>query len=280
MAASQSTATPKTDPNLTALTKQQGTPNDHKAGLAYEKIPKSNITNYSFASQVSFWGDKAKDGTQFKAPFDDRTLIKILTDAKIDKNAKILDAGCGYGRNLRVLDINGYKNIVGIDSAPDMIIKGKQELPHLADKLQLGQVNKTSLPDASVDVVVLFNVLTCNKDDSAQTAIIEEMQRVMKPGGFIYISDYLISQHPDMQEIYNNSKNAYNQYGVYEFQGGAVCRDSTPEWFNRLLKNFNVVWEKKNFDQLLGNKSTPFQVIARYNPTLEKEHIVNKGLSI
>ena len=50
----------------------------------------------------------------------------------VQKEAVILDYGCGYGRNSEILNLMGYRNIVGVDSSPEMIHRGRLMYPHLS----------------------------------------------------------------------------------------------------------------------------------------------------
>lgn len=39
-------------------------------------------------------------------------------------------------------------------------------------------------------MIILFAVLTCITEDEKQNALINEIKRVLKPGGIIYINDF------------------------------------------------------------------------------------------
>lgn len=44
---------------------------------------------------------------------EEKKFLKLMIPVK--KSARILDVGCGYGRNMRLLKRAGYKNVVGVD---------------------------------------------------------------------------------------------------------------------------------------------------------------------
>ena len=67
--------------------------------------------------------------------------------------------GCGYGRALGILNANGYRDLIGVDPAAAMITAARQALPSISFEV-LDDYRKTGLPDASVDAVLLFAVLT------------------------------------------------------------------------------------------------------------------------
>src|SRR5262245_63713721 len=87
---------------------------------------------------------------------------------------RILDYGCGYGRALGLLHANGYTNLMGVDPAPAMIDAARRLYPAIAFDILYG--NQTvDLPNASVDGVLLFTVLTCVPTNEGQRAILAEI---------------------------------------------------------------------------------------------------------
>ncbi len=53
-------------------------------------------------------------------PNEEKNLLKFISSLKLSPKQKILDIGCGYGRNLVLLSSKGYQ-VVGIDVNPDII---------------------------------------------------------------------------------------------------------------------------------------------------------------
>jgi ubiquinone/menaquinone biosynthesis C-methylase UbiE len=96
-----------------------------------------------------------------------------------DKNIKILDVGCGTGRNMLYLIENGYKNVVGIEYDEDLYIPMEKKYSDLnivngnAEDLHIFQ-------DESFDLVYCNHVL--EHLPSPQKAI-SEAWRVLKKGG-------------------------------------------------------------------------------------------------
>lgn len=214
-------------------------------------------------NQAAFWSKQAKNKVQFKVPFNLEKLAEFL--GPIGKNANILDIGCGYGRVLNILHDAGYNNINGIDFAEEMIKEGVGKYDHLKQKLHLvTDGSQSKFPDHSMDVVILFSVLTCNKDYDAQNRIIKEAERVLKPNGLLYLNDYYLSSESKFQEIYKKSVSVFGEIGVFGLSGGGICRHSKPEWFERLLSNFSLKWDNpKAFTSDNGSQS--FQFIGCYN---------------
>jgi SAM-dependent methyltransferase len=70
-------------------------------------------------NQVEYWDSVAKERT-FSHPLN-ASLFKSL----VHFNDHILDYGCGYGRTCNELFSLGFQNVVGIDSSPQMIERGR-----------------------------------------------------------------------------------------------------------------------------------------------------------
>ena len=96
--------------------------------------------------------------------------------------ARLLDAGCGTGANLVFLRDHGTP--FGLE----LFWRGLQ-FAHASGLRRLAQGSVTSLPfaDASVDVVLSFDVLYCLHEPDAAAAI-AEMHRVLKPGGAVIVN--------------------------------------------------------------------------------------------
>ena len=124
------------------------------------------------AEQRHFWFRGFK---RFVAP-----LIEEATAGRTA--AKLLDAGCGTGANLPFLQKFGVP--FGLEYFWRGLEFGRAR--HIPRLLQ-GSVTHLPFPNASMDVVLSFDVLYC-LDDAAEYAAIDEMFRVLKPGGSTVIN--------------------------------------------------------------------------------------------
>ena len=101
-----------------------------------------------------------------------------------DRNARILDGGCGTGNLGQILKFIGYGNLVGIDASDGMLAAARtkgcyQEL----HKLLLGA--KIDLPAESFDAVTAAGVLT---HGHAPPESLDGMLCVAKPGAMLIFS--------------------------------------------------------------------------------------------
>jgi SAM-dependent methyltransferase len=103
---------------------------------------------------------------------------------------RILDAGCGYGRNLVHLLHEGCE-IFAIDANPEGVehvqALAAQLAPNLpATNFSVSPVEKMPFPDAFADVVICNSVLHFARDDAHFLAMVSELWRVLRPGGMLF----------------------------------------------------------------------------------------------
>ena len=102
-------------------------------------------------NQKDYWDSVAQQKT-FTHPVDTDLLLNYA-----DKDAAIIDYGCGYGRVVSDLLKLGFTNIAGYDTSVELINPGANShllLHHIITPADL------PLNDGSVDCFLLFAVLT------------------------------------------------------------------------------------------------------------------------
>ena len=118
--------------------------------------------------QIDYW-----NGIGPAKPFAHPVNVELF-GRWVQPNARILDYGCGYGRALGILHSNGYKNLIGVDPAPAMIAAAREKFPAISFEVA-NDYRKLAFPEASVDAVLLFTVLTAVPSNDGQTAILSEI---------------------------------------------------------------------------------------------------------
>lgn len=184
-------------------------------------------------NQKDYWNNAA-ESKEFT------TKIQIAKFEKyVDKKAFVLDVGCGYGRTLNELHEAGFTNTLGIDFSEKMIKRGIKMFPEL--NLKVKKSAAIDLEANSVDAVILFAVLTCIVENKEQTYLIDEIKRILKPNGIIYINDFLLNEDERNIRRYEQFRNKYGSYGIFELQEGALLRHHEENWIKELLKDFNIL---------------------------------------
>jgi ubiquinone/menaquinone biosynthesis C-methylase UbiE len=127
--------------------------------------------------------------------------INILREVGIQPGFHVLDYGCGPGSYLiLVAELVGKTGkVYALDIHPLAV----QRVRDVASKKQLENVEtirsdcKTGLPDRSIDVVLLYDIL---HDLNDSNRVLGELYRVMKPHGVLSFSDH----HMRENEILSN----------------------------------------------------------------------------
>lgn len=104
----------------------------------------------------------------------------------LNKDAKILDVGCGTGITMEMLKKKGYTNIYGIEPSKELIGKSG-----LKTKIKVGTAQKINFPDNTFDCVYMAGVLHHLGNEEDIKECFKEIRRVLRPGGlFCYNEPY------------------------------------------------------------------------------------------
>ncbi len=103
---------------------------------------------------------------------------------------RVLDAGCGYGRNLVYLLREGCE-IFALDADREAVdhvrkLSASLETGLPAENFQVGVIEHIPFPDSLADVVLCNSVLHFARDEAHFKKMLAEMWRVLKPGGMLF----------------------------------------------------------------------------------------------
>jgi len=117
-------------------------------------------------------------------------LFDQILRGRIALGNRILDVGCGFGRNLVYLLKEGYE-IYAVDSDRRAIDAVRRLAAKLAPALtpenfRLEPIEEMSFPSGFADFVISSAVLHFARDDDHFQAMLRETWRVLKPGGLLF----------------------------------------------------------------------------------------------
>lgn len=122
-------------------------------------------------------------------PIDIYLFDQILR-RRIAPGDRIVDAGCGFGRNLVYLLREGYE-VCGVDADPDAVREVRDMAARLApalpaDNFRCEPVEQMTFPERSASVVISSAVLHFARDDAQFEAMLEGSWRVLASGGMFF----------------------------------------------------------------------------------------------
>ncbi len=108
----------------------------------------------------------------------------------ITAEMRVLDAGCGYGRNLVYLLREGC-DVFALDANAEGVAHvralARELSPHLSpENFRVGAIEAMDFPDAFADVVICNSVLHFARDEQHFLAMVSELWRVLRPGGILF----------------------------------------------------------------------------------------------
>ena len=117
-------------------------------------------------------------------------LYDQLLRGRITPGMRVLDAGCGAGRNLVYLLHAGYE-VFASDADPEAIARvqalAAARAPQLPrDNFRVEPIETMAWPDAFADVVISNAVLHFAADDRQFDAMVRRMWDVLTPGGLLF----------------------------------------------------------------------------------------------
>ena len=108
----------------------------------------------------------------------------------ITPDMRVLDAGCGYGRNLVYLLREGCEvfaldaNAEGVAHVRALAAELAPQLP--SENFRVEAIEAMDFPDAFADVVICSSVLHFARDEQHFLAMVSELWRVLRPGGMLF----------------------------------------------------------------------------------------------
>jgi SAM-dependent methyltransferase len=117
-------------------------------------------------------------------------LFDQLLRGRFDRRQRVLDAGCGAGRNLPFFLRHRFEvravdaDATAIRSVRQLAVSLHPALP--PNQIHCGPLDSLPWEDGSTDAVICSAVLHFARDEREFAAMLEEMWRVLAPGGLFF----------------------------------------------------------------------------------------------
>ena len=154
-------------------------------------------------------------------------LDQIMKD-RYESGSKILDAGCGEGRNLHWFLQQHFK-IFAVDENENCINNLRLANPGLPkNRFLVASVEKLNFKDNYFDHIISSAVLHFARNHKHFKDMLKEMVRVLKPGGTLFIR---MNTRRGMESIITENKT-----GVYDLPDGSERYLLTTEMLQEIMR--------------------------------------------
>ena len=128
--------------------------------------------------------------TRIADELKDKPLDRLLLDefaARVNGAGRVCDLGCGPGHVARYLHDRGV-DIFGLDLSPGMLEQARKLNPNI--EFRQGNMLALDAEDGAwAAIVAFYSIVHIPRADVPQA--LREMQRVLKPGGFLFLAFHL-----------------------------------------------------------------------------------------
>jgi SAM-dependent methyltransferase len=154
-------------------------------------------------------------------------LGRVIEDLSLPPQARVLDAGCGSGRNM--VELVRYGTVTGVELSPTSVALARARG---AGEVVEGSVMQMPFEPASFDLVVCLDVIEHLADD---LEALRELRRVVAPGGSLLITvpayQWLWSGH----DVVNHHHRRYTRRTLLAVAERAGWNSMRTTYFNSLL---------------------------------------------
>jgi len=157
-----------------------------------------------------------------------RTVLDgVIAGMGLPERTRILDAGCGSGRNM--VELARYGTVTGVElSQTSVALASARE----AGEVVAGSVLEMPFPDDSFDLAVSLDVIEHLEDD---LAALHELRRTVVPGGSLLVTvpayQWLWSSHDEI----NHHHRRYTRRSLQRVAEQAGWEQVRTTYFNSLL---------------------------------------------
>lgn len=156
-----------------------------------------------------------------------RVLRRVIDQIDLPPNARVLDAGCGSGRNM--VELARLGEVTGVELSPASVAVARER--GVGEVLE-GTVEDLPFPDDSFDFAVCLDVIE-HLDEDRPT--LRELRRVVRPGGWLLVT---VPAYPSLwssHDAINHHRRRYTRSTLLEAAAACGWEATRTTHFNALL---------------------------------------------
>jgi ubiquinone/menaquinone biosynthesis C-methylase UbiE len=192
-----------------------------------------------YKRQSDFWGRYFGERQELRGNLPSIAVVEAVPVFKERGVKKIIDIGCGIGKDSFFLEKQGF-TVFALDASPEAIkfVKDRIERQGIKNVHPIvGDATAIDYPDGTFDAAVNHRVIDLWKTHEIKN-IVDEMERIVKEGGLVLVSMASVNS-----EIYKGKLNGAGkdiEPGTIYYKGLTFHFFSEEEVRN-LFKNFNII---------------------------------------
>lgn len=215
-----------------------------------------------------------------KAYYDDNDFYEIFSIAEdgenkvsnylksISKDKIVLDAGCGTGKFLNVLETSS-KEYIGIDLSDKQLSKAKLKSKKDNTKFICSNLSNINIESNKVDLIVSSWVLGTITDINERTSALNELKRILKDNGTIILIEN--AENSEFETIRGRDKDTRTKdYNDWILSNGFILEQTINTYFNfksleDAIKCFDVIYGSIVSSKIKDSKIEHKINIYKYN---------------
>lgn len=187
----------------------------------------------SITKNDSNWKENSNKLT-FTTPLPSKIFIEA-----INVENRILDLGCGYGRVLSYLENNGFRNLVGVDISEELLMSAKKVCQY--SNLKVGSFESIPCRDNEVDIIFLMAVISNCITKVQERKMINEINRVLKPKGIIFLEFFMLDLRPKKLKMYLAGLIRHGEIGRFKTSQGFLFKHRSINQVRRLFSDYSIL---------------------------------------
>lgn len=174
----------------------------------------------------------------------------LLRQARLLPNDRVLDLGCGTATlSIAAKQLQPLADVTGLDGDSDILRRARAKAARAGVALRLDEAlsHRMPYPDSSFDCV-LSSLFFHHLDRDHKCATLEEIRRVLRPGGTLHVADWGKAANAVMRGLF---------MGVQWLDGFDTTADNVAGRLPELMRDcgFSDVAETTRYSTLFGTLS-------------------------